>query len=245
MADKAVSDQWLLKAANAGSVKSMIELGISFLKGENDNLDKEGARKFLEEAHTKGDAKATNALGIYTEQYSDSGTAFDYYESAAQSGYGNAFTNIARLIKDEKYTDEKIETVKNLALSAIENKFTDEYYGAFSVLEVLAEAPYSIEEAMNVLGEREIASAKYTILKLKTGHLAPSPDEREGLWQNIHPISNIVDQMSDGQSKFIQADIKDFDRSIAAAEGYFFAASKVGNKSGKAELDHDASIAAD
>ena len=235
-ADKAVSDQWLLKAANAGSVKSMTELGISFLKGENDNLDQEHARKFLEEAHRKGDAKATNALGIYTEQYAASDTAFDYYESAAQSGYGNAFTNIVRLIKNEKYTDEKIENVKNLALSAIENKFTDEYYGAFSVLEVLAEDPYSIDEAMNVLGEREVASAKYTLLKLKTGHFAPSPDAEESLWQNIHPISNIVDQMSDEQSKFIQADIQDFDRSIAAAEGYFFAASKAGNKSAKLNL---------
>lgn len=234
--DKAVADQWLLKAAYAGSVKSMTELGISFLKGENDNLDKEIAREFLEGAHNEGNAKATNALGIYTEQYSDAGEAFDYYESAAQNGYGNAFTNIARLIKDKRCTDKKIESVTNLALSAIENKFSDEYYGAFSVLEVLAEDPYSMDEAMNVLGEREIASAKYTLLKLKTGHFAPSPNEGESLWQNIHPISYLVDQMSDEQSKFIQADIKDFDRSIAAAERYFSSASQAGNKSAKLSL---------
>ena len=218
-ADK--SREWLIRAADNGSTKAMSEIGILFLKGEDETILESDAKRHLMNAHQHGDAKATNALGIFFENHGDESKAHQYFFEAAENGYCNSLTNLARRFKSGLDAETYLDRAINLAADEIKDKFSEGYYAAFLLLEAVAIKPYNSTEAQNMLGIRAVYSAKYSALKIITGHFAPDPNEDSGLWEKILPIKQILNQFSIKDELLISADANEFESSINEADKYF------------------------
>ena len=220
-----------------GSTKAMSEIGILFLKGEDETILESDAKRHLMNAHEHGDAKATNALGIFFENHGDQWKALQYFFEAAENGYGNSFKNLALqfergflALQFKSGLDSKtyLDRAINLAADGIKNEFSEGYYAAFLLLEAVAIKPYNSTEAQNMLGIRAVYSAKYSALKIITGHFAPDPNDDSELWEQICPIRQIINQYPDDMDKLLDSNgfpqfprNVEFERLIGEADKYF------------------------
>ena len=222
------SREWLIRAADNGSTKAMSEIGILFLKGEDKTILESDAKRHLMNAHEHGDAKATNALGILFENHGDGSKAIQYFFEAAENGYANSFTNLAQRFKSGLDAETYLDRAINLAADGIKDEFSEGYYAAFSLLEAVAIKPYNSPEAQNMLGIRAVYSAKYSALKIITGQFAPDPNDDSELWEQIFPISQIINQYPDEMDKLLDSNgfprfprTVEFERLIGEADKYF------------------------
>jgi len=234
------SREWLIRAAENGSTKAMTEVGVIFLKGLDDQITADAAKMFLTNAHEQGYSKATNALGLfYGDFIKDKSKALKYYFEAAENGYGNSLGNLARHYKNELEVDKHLDRAMNLAKAGAKELFTEAYYGAFKLLECLAEEPYVSSEAQLMLGIRAVHSAKYSFLKIVTGNPVPDPyeSEEQELWEQIYSIEQVKAQFLGSDDSlmeaFILTEIKDMESSIMEAMAYFRSAANSENLEAK------------
>ena len=231
--DDELSKEWLIQAAEAGSVRSMIELGIGALQGVNECVSLGDAKRYLDKAHFLGEPKATNALGVMHQRENDIEEAIRHFELAANAGYKMGSINLARLFLSSG-DREGIDRAVRLALECSDEiavgevTFPDSYYAAFDLLEKLAVEPYDHADAKNALGERAIRSIQYTLLKTRLGEFAPVMEDRR-LWENIVPLKSLLADVAAKDMWIYDGTIAEYERSVAEAAAYFLDAAQSGH----------------
>lgn len=232
--DRDLSRQWLFSAAENGSVQSMIEIGILGIEQADDNISLQDAEKFLEQAKSLGEPKATNALGIMYQRNDEYEKAAEYFELSRTEGYAIANVNLARLYLEGHGVEKNLRKAVDLAIECSnetadgEIRHSDAYYTAFALLEKLAAEPYEEPLALKALGERAIKSAKYSLLKTKTGAFAP-PMEETNLWENIYPFEYLIQDIPNIDQWLAKSNQEDFNASVQEALTYFAKASDLGD----------------
>lgn len=232
--DDELSRKWLVRAAESGSTRAMIELGILGIEQKDENITLEDAEKYLKQAHSLGEPKAANALGILYERNNDYENAAQYFRLSRSHGYSMANVNLAKLYVEGLGVEKNASTAVDLVLESAnetahgEIRYPDAYYAAFDLLEKLAATPYDEPRAQNALGERAIRSAKYSLLKIQTGAVAPVIEETY-LWDDIHPIEVLVNERQATDHWLATGIQEEFKRSIDEAYDCFAKASNQGN----------------